>query len=669
MQTQARTVVYSPLHQSRFTTLMRLLLCLTLNLQWLAATGAWTERNSNYTSVAAASLVAGATGTAVAAGTAAAAASAALAAGMTTLATQAAVSLINNQGNLSATLQDLGSKENVKGLLTSMVTAGVVSGLGSAITIPNGAGGSIPLSSINATSSFGQQLTANIINNTAGAVVNSAINGTDLRTSLQNGLISALITTGAAQGANAIGDAATGRIDPATGLNIPPAIDRFAQFTAHAIVGCMAGAATNASTGGAQGSNASACGAGALGGIIGEATAMMTGGNTAGLSPSELATANARTVALSSLMGGVAVAVTGGNAAQINQAAASGANAAANNYLNHEQWKQLSAALKACAGNSACETKLAITYGDLSQKQDAALALCKENGNCAALIAEVKAGTAERDRQQQLNPTGAISSIGFSSLQLTGEKLATNPTYRDQVAKALTAEYVCKTNPAQCDKQAMIAAGVVLAGAGIAVAGTTLAGVSISGLIQAGRISLADCLAALPLCLTKAAAFAGEIATDGTAGYAGIAAAGGKVAAVGLGKVIGEFSAIKPGPLADDLAKTFSGAKYTTVTLEKDTVFYRAGTADSPLGQFFSQEVPISAVQTRIDKAVLPVWPSGGTSPLDSAFTVKIPAGTQIHIGEVGSQGGMYVGGTTQIVIPKPWTIPGVEVINSTPLK
>lgn len=42
-------------------------------------------------------------------------------------------------------------------------------------------------------------------------------------------------------------------------------------------------------------------------------------------------------------------------------------------------------------------------------------------------------------------------------------------------------------------------------------------------------------------------------------------------------KVLGEYSAIKPGPLDNDLAKTFSGAKYQEVVLKEDTILYRGG--------------------------------------------------------------------------------------------
>jgi hypothetical protein len=137
----------------------------------------------------------------------------------------------------------------------------------------------------------------------------------------------------------------------------------------------------------------------------------------------------------------------------------------------------------------------------------------------------------------------------------------------------------------------------------------------------------------------------------------------------GLGRVEGSYSAINPGPLPNNIADTFAGGKYKAVTLEKDTVLSRAGTADQPLGQFFDLDKPSSVVQTRIDKAVLPVWPGGAKSPIDTAFEIKIPAGTQVYVGEVGSQGGAFVGGTRQIVVQKPWTIDGVEIINSSPLK
>lgn len=112
-----------------------------------------------------------------------------------------------------------------------------------------------------------------------------------------------------------------------------------------------------------------------------------------------------------------------------------------------------------------------------------------------------------------------------------------------------------------------------------------------------------------------------------------------------FGKINDSYSAIKPGPLNDNLAKTFSGRRYTTVTLEKDTFLYRAGTADKPLGQFFSSDLPQSAIQTKINKAIPPEWPGGTKAPIDTVFSVKIPAGTKVYVGEFRSQSGFYIGG------------------------
>ncbi|WP_057428229.1 DUF6861 domain-containing protein, partial [Pseudomonas syringae] len=136
-----------------------------------------------------------------------------------------------------------------------------------------------------------------------------------------------------------------------------------------------------------------------------------------------------------------------------------------------------------------------------------------------------------------------------------------------------------------------------------------------------------------------------------------------------LGDIIGTYSALDPGPLPPDIAATFTGGRYTVVKLERDTVLNRVGTAEQELGQFFSRYTPDGVIQSRIDRAILPEWPTGGKSPIDTVFNVKIPAGTEVYIGEIGSQGGFYVGGAEQIVVIKPWTIKGIEVMSSGPLK
>jgi filamentous hemagglutinin len=129
---------------------------------------------------------------------------------------------------------------------------------------------------------------------------------------------------------------------------------------------------------------------------------------------------------------------------------------------------------------------------------------------------------------------------------------------------------------------------------------------------------------------------------------------------------------MNPGPLPDHMAETFSGGKYTTVVTDAPITLYRAGVlADPPSaswGQYFSEDIPISEVQTRVDKAVLPTWRTGDASPIEVVFNVELPAGTTLHIGEVGSQGGIYNGGTGQIVVVKPWDIPGGKIVEHHPI-
>ena len=77
----------------------------------------------------------------------------------------------------------------------------------------------------------------------------------------------------------------------------------------------------------------------------------------------------------------------------------------------------------------------------------------------------------------------------------------------------------------------------------------------------------------------------------------------------------------------------------------------------------------IHDMQSRIDKAIPPVQPNGGKSLIDTAFAVKVPAGTKVYIGEVGSQHHAFVGGSQQIMVVKPWEIQGIEIISKRKLK
>ncbi len=222
----------------------------------------------------------------------------AVTAGITALASQASVALINNQGDIGAALRDLGSSANVKNLLTAIATGGV---LGSMNLNPTGAptlsGGAQP---------FVDQLRQNLTAGAARAVIGTAINGGSFEKNLKDSLKNAILDTVAAQAANAIGD-----LTRKDGV-----LDDFTNKVAHAIAGCMLGAVRADNSGG--------CGAGALGAAIGEFAAEAYG-------------RRADTTQFAALISGLAVAITGGDAAQINLGSQAGSNAAANNYLNHTE--------------------------------------------------------------------------------------------------------------------------------------------------------------------------------------------------------------------------------------------------------------------------------------------------------------------------------------------
>jgi filamentous hemagglutinin len=223
----------------------------------------------------------------------------ATAAAITTLATQAAIAMLNNKGDIAGALKELGSKENVKGLATAVITAGLVQGLGVAFNLPTGAGTDTTIL---------QKLQTNLINGVAGSLVSTAINGGSLEDSLKQAIKTAIISSVAASGAGLIGDLKAGD---------NPALNSFTGSLAHAILGCAVGSATAG--------NSSGCAAGAGGAVVGELSAEWYG-KTFGGNPADAANFAKLTTAIAGLAGGA-------NAMTI--AGVTSNNAVQNNYLNH----------------------------------------------------------------------------------------------------------------------------------------------------------------------------------------------------------------------------------------------------------------------------------------------------------------------------------------------
>ena len=125
-----------------------------------------------------------------------------------------------------------------------------------------------------------------------------------------------------------------------------------------------------------------------------------------------------------------------------------------------------------------------------------------------------------------------------------------------------------------------------------------------------------------------------------------------------------------PGPLPEineTAANSFASGKYNVKILEEDTVFFRAGNSDRPLGEYYTRDIPESVIKVRIESAVKPQWfdrETGhltGRSELTDIYATKFPKGTVYYEGPTGSQGGVYIGGKEQIFISEPWTIDGIH--------
>lgn len=163
--------------------------------------------------------------------------SAAGSAAFSSLASQAAVTLINNKGDISKTLKQLASSETIRSVATSALTAGVGAkfGLGSG-----------------ATDSFGQKLANGVGTGFTQAVADAVINGVSFEEALKNSLRNSLVDVFAAEAFHSF-------VKP---LDSDELIDNFAHKLAAAGVGCIAAEA-----------NKQNCSSGAMGAAIGEVVA------------------------------------------------------------------------------------------------------------------------------------------------------------------------------------------------------------------------------------------------------------------------------------------------------------------------------------------------------------------------------------------------------------
>jgi len=214
-------------------------------------------------------------------------------AALTTLATQASLSLINNKGNLGAAFKDLASKETLKALATSMVVAGLTTGLVDAINagLPDGQA----IASSAKTATLTQKIAYQSIQASVKTLADATINGQDLGDALKANLMSAAVNVASSVAFKAIGDFAGSK-----GVEIPDGDIR--KVIMHAAAGCAIGQLTSKN-----------CMAGAIGAGLQELAGDVFK-DLAGDKKVELR------VKLAGLAGALATALAGGDASAVNTA-------------------------------------------------------------------------------------------------------------------------------------------------------------------------------------------------------------------------------------------------------------------------------------------------------------------------------------------------------------
>lgn len=171
---------------------------------------------------------------------------------LTSLATQSAIGLANNGGDIGKTLKELGSRDSIQNLATSIVTAGLLNQVSTALNLK-------PDSTY-----FSDRLMNNFTSSIGSTLVQTAINGGNLQNNLEKALLAGL--AGVLQGelASQIGTS----LDKAD----PSILEYVLHKVAHAAAGCATAAITKES-----------CEAGAIGAGVGEIVAglMIPEGKTA----------------------------------------------------------------------------------------------------------------------------------------------------------------------------------------------------------------------------------------------------------------------------------------------------------------------------------------------------------------------------------------------------
>lgn len=216
-------------------------------------------------------------------------------AAITTLSTQTSISLINNGGDIGQTLKDLGSKESVKSLAASVVTAGLMSQLSTAFNIT-------------LTNEVANKAVNNFVQEFSSTLISTSVQGGSLSENLKAALLAGVSSTAQGQLAMQI-----------KGLENK---DYLLHKLAHAAAGCAVGALQKS------------CEAGAIGAVVGEIVASSIATPDDFKTFDELTAHQKKVRDLSKLAAGVVAAYSGYD---VNVAANSAETAIRNNRQLHEE--------------------------------------------------------------------------------------------------------------------------------------------------------------------------------------------------------------------------------------------------------------------------------------------------------------------------------------------
>ncbi|MCW2487141.1 DUF637 domain-containing protein [Candidatus Symbiopectobacterium sp. NZEC127] len=410
---------------------------------------------------AAASAGASASAAAMASATAGAAAQA----GLATIASQAAVALAQNKGDLPATFKTLANSDSVKSLATSMIIGGALGGLDKAMGWTAAVkGGTTPVTSKllitdNATwNSVAQRVAAHSV---VSSALGTAIQGGSFADNLKLALLSNIGSQLHAEGASLIGD--NGQI-----LDIP------GKAVSHAVVSAVA-----AEIGGGNAKGA------AVGALAAELAGVMLGDNL--IKPEAWQRKSEQQAQMARVLGAVAGGAFTGKASGVYSGATGGENAFRYNYLSHQQ-KMLMNKDLAAAKTMLDKAFVLARWGVTSGKQDGAFAAGVVSGvpvefveTAQSLIALVtNPGEAWDALRALINEDDAWEKVSTGVKQGYINRINTMKAYYEK-AGVEGAYY----SGLEFGKLATEAAGVLVGGAGIAKIGTKLTANTVKALQKA----------------------------------------------------------------------------------------------------------------------------------------------------------------------------------------